>query len=736
VAELTQAFASFWRRSWLVQLCVLSCACACAACHGCNDKTPVPFKRNSAVLQPADAPQPSLPSAPTAPTAPSLPSFADGTQQITLDGASLQRTAGSFRAALGLDLDGDGQRDALLLATDAQGRPVIEIVRREQAQWSTQLTTLALLSDAATCSITSASLEALGTEAVLASLEASCDRAPSTAPSSAPAPPAQAAQAAPAAPPEPKPGTNAAATAHGVSSYRFVVSTEAAPRLLLSLTTRAPAEAGASAALKLALSTEDHDGDDHADLRADVEVALPQASTPLQIHLSWLNRPSGLARDLAEPEQTLSSLATEAQKLLPQKPALALPIAEQALTLHRALCREAGAALLQVDGQAGLPCGASAAAGKAAAVRTIALAKTNQLFAALDAVAALDSTAYRIEASLRKRAARALGDFPGDTRYVWQLGPALRAPEAPNVRLPAVAFVDQDHLLLRGVLAQSYELASHSVTPSGAPTSLLVVDARNRFAITEITSKCDGDHLVITPAEQIVAGVVAGRSTQEPLIAAASDETGGTCTTAAAKPLSRRSRVLGLSAQGAVVASGSVLYLVPLTDAGAADGEPRVLADSEPAPQLLAAGALSADGHRYALAVSEGVALVVRGGSPAATLIRPPASCGGPISDIALSPLGDRVAMICAGHVYIAQQPSAAGEPTAPALDAGASTQTAVTSPQSAATAGFPPAADTAKPAIPLQLQAPPEPEHPAEPAQAAPLRPAPPNPGALPTRP
>lgn len=735
MAELTQAFASFRRRSWLVQLCVVSCACA--ACHGCNDKTPVPFKRNSAVLQPADAPQPSAPTAPALPTAPSRSSFADGTQQITLDGASLQRTAGSFRAALGLDLDGDGQRDALVLATNAHGRPVIEVVRREQAQWSTQLTTLALLPDATTCSITNASLDALGTEAVLASLEASCDGESSTAPSAAgPAPTAPAAPAAPPAPPEAKPGTSAATTARAVSSYRFVVSAEAAPRLLLSLTTRAPAEAGATAALKLALSTEDHDGDDHADLRADVEVALPQASTPLQLHLSWLNRPSGLARDLAEPEQTLSALASAAQKLLSQKPALALPIAEQALALHRALCREAGAALLQVDGQAGLPCGASAAAGKAAAVRTIALAKTNQLFAALDAVAALDSTAYRIEASLRKRAARALGDFPGDTRYIWQLGPPLRAPEAPNARLPAVAFVDQDHLLLRGASAQSYELATHAIAPSAASTSLLVVDAKNRFAITDITSKCDGDHLAIAPAEQIVAGVVAGRSTQEPLIAPASDEAARACTSAAAKPLGRRSRVFGLSAQGAVVASGSVLYLVPLTDAGAADGEPRVLADSEPAPQLLAAGALSADGHRYALAVSEGIALVVRGGNPAATLIRPPASCSGPISDIALSPLGDRVAMICAGHVYVAQQPSAAGAPSPLAVDAGASAQTAVASPQPATIAVLAPTTDTAKPTIPLQLQAPPEPEHPAEAAQAAPLRPAAPNPGALPTRP
>jgi hypothetical protein len=98
------------------------------------------------------------------------------------------------------------------------------------------------------------------------------------------------------------------------------------------------------------------------------------------------------------------------------------------------------------------------------------------------------------------------------------------------------------------------------------------------------------------------------------------------------------------------------LRVVPIAAAGGGNGEPRVLADTEPAPALLAPGALAQDGLRHALATSEGVAIVDRGPSPGTTLVRSPASCTGKVSDVALSPSGKRVAMLCSGHVYWAQQ--------------------------------------------------------------------------------
>lgn len=645
---------------------------ACSGLHGCDDKRPVPFKREAAEPTPsvaADSPPPVV--APPATAAGS--SFPDLTREITALGSKLTRAEGSFRAALPLDLDADGQQDLLLLASDAQGRPLLQSAHREQGQWKLDATQLPLSTADDSCNLSSASLAPLSAESVLATLDGQCLPGPQSP-----------------------------------WHQQLVISVEASPRVLLALRTRR-GTAELPAQLSVALSSEDHDADEHPDVHATLQFTAPPLSAAGPLELWWLNRPSGLAPETGEPERTLATLADKALKQLTAKPLDALPLAEQALALHRALCREAGGAQLWCDGQAGLACGPSAAAGKAAAVRAIALAKTGQLLPALDALAALDEAALRVDATLRKRARRALGDMPGETDYIWQLGPALHPADSPNVRLPTLAFTDQEHLVLRGAIAQSYELSTHASSPTGASPSVLVVDEAGKLGVTDIVSRCDGDRLTITPIEQVVAGVVTGVGKSSAPVFAADSEAVAACAAAAGKRRDHGLSVLGMTAQGALVARGAALYLVPLTEPAATGSEPRQLSDTEPAPHLLVPGALSADGNRYALRTSEGVAIVVRGTSPTVSLVRPPASCTGPISDVALSPSGDRVAMICAGHVYVAQRPGSAA-PSVPATGDPAVTPAEISPPPTAAAA----------PPPPVTALAPPEPEHAAEPQPAA----------------
>ncbi len=640
---------------------------------------------------------------PSAPLAPAdskarAATYPDATREVDVEGEKLVRSEGAFRASLGADLDGDGARDALLLSTDAQGRPVLETALRSGAGLTLGSAALQLVTDAARCSLQKATISSFGDESALIEMECACVPATQTGAAAGPGQNAKNAALGSQKPTPPAPNPDSAEQAALAQVHSLVVSLEAAPRVLLHLATAAPAGTGSTQALAIQLQSEDRDADEHADVRADLDLVSSQASAPWHLTLAWLNRPSGLARESTEPEQTLATQASEALRMLGQKPAAALQLAEEALLLHRLLCHESGAAELIVDGQAGLWCGASAAAGKAAYVRVAALAKLQQLFPALDAFAALDAPGYKVEVALRKKAKRAVAEIRGDTHFIWRIGPVLHPPDAPSLRLPALGFLDEEHLLLRGAIAQSYEPSTGQLVPAGLSPSVLLVDAQARLALTELTRKCDGHHLQVVPAAQIVAGVVAGASVAEPRIEPEVARDFVRCASGAAKEQSEPGwSVLGMSAQGAVVAHAASVYLVPISAGEAANVASRELPSSENAPALLSPAALSGDGRRYALATSEGVAVIDRWPTPIVTLVRTPASCPDAISDVALSPSGRHLAMVCGGHVYVAESGSQApsGEPVTPA------TPLAI------------PAPNAPPPAV---QAAPPEPEHPAAP--------------------
>src|SRR6185295_4559614 len=111
----------------------------------------------------------------------------------------------------------------------------------------------------------------------------------------------------------------------------------------------------------------------------------------------------------------------------------------------------------------GLECGPSLAAGRAATVAIATLAGQGKLQAALALYQALDTPAYRLLDNDRERARYAMHALVDDHSYAFRSGPLLDLAPGPKARRGAIAFIDEDHMLLRGATARSYDLASGAI---------------------------------------------------------------------------------------------------------------------------------------------------------------------------------------------------------------------------------------------------------------------------------
>jgi hypothetical protein len=174
--------------------------------------------------------------------------------------------------------------------------------------------------------------------------------------------------------------------------------------------------------------------------------------------------------------------------------------------------------------------------------------------------------------------------------------------------------------------------------------------------LTDIVRDCDGFRVRVAPANRVIGGIVTGAFSSEPMLQPAAGNDATTCTRST-RPHSDHGgfELLGLNVAGAVFAHGKHLWLLPLDAQGNATSLARELPANAPLPPLLTPGALDPSARYIALATSEGVALIDRA-QDSARLIRTPESCaGGRVSDAALSPSGQKLAMLCAGRVYVAE---------------------------------------------------------------------------------
>jgi hypothetical protein len=668
-------------------------------CRGCGSKTQVPFKRPNEGGASVDA------AAQIAPvqTGAEIDAYADGTQRIRVHDLLIERP-GAVRASWWRQGEDPG---VLLIVSDDEGRTLLEATAHDSAEARAQLV-LAPFGAGQSCHSVGARLSALAPDLGLASVDFLCHpealgsaagsgtgtapaaasgtppgsaatsttaapsgATPTTAnPTNLAAPSGTATPTAPAAPSGTDPAFDAPPepSADIAQTHEFVFSLEPTPRLLLQFAATWDADAEpVSSEMSILGDDVDHDG------HGDVQITLPltnRSAAPTEITLTWLNRPTGLARERTEPERTLAGFAEQALRRSDKQPQPALDLAERTLRLHALLCRESGTARLWVDQQRGVPCAASSAAGKAAAARAIAAAKQQRLLPALDARASLDAPGYALDMKTRDRVNRAIGTIRGDTNFRWQPGPMLRPLSAPNLRLSMLGFSDDDTLLLRGPIAQTYDLASRSATKTDASGSVLAVDASQHFALTDIVRGCDGYHVRLVPPGQVIAGVIAGPSASEPLLQplAADTETAPCNPPAHPKSESGGFVLLGLNPHAALFARGTNLFELPL-DPSAGQSGVRSVPPSEKLPPLLAPGPLDRSGRYFALATSEGVAVVDRSAGTA-KLVRRPASCAsGPVSDVALAPSGRRLAMLCGAHLYVAEPAADSGSEPRPSSE-------------------------------------------------------------------
>ncbi len=644
------------RRDWRLSSLAASLLLTLTGCSDCGASHTVPFRADAG---PATVAAPLPPPAAAAFIPFDGVGLPEGTRQLGVEGAPVRVSAGSLRCALPIDLEGDGDRDALLVTSDDAGAASLSEAVRDGAAFAVTRA-LGALPLPAGCTLEAAALRAVSLSYATVVLTPRC---PPSATAATPVVPT--APGSPTTPVLPAPAGTPSAAPGLVTGLpiTFIVSLGADPRVRERV--QALPEAGrAPGAVVVAVRIEDRDADGSDDVIFDVDVTPPGATAATRVSLPWLERPSGLARDTHEPEAQLAERVTRAKRALRRNPDNALALAREVLALHSAVCREPGLARLAFGGSDGVPCRTSAAAGAAAAIAAQALAKKGELLAALDAWATLERPGTTVSRADRDAARHALEAMPAEPGATWRPGPTHSYRGGPDARLSALAFSPAgEALLLRGGPAASSWSVADEVVGAAPPEAgnILVRDPSEQLAIVDVHRTCRGFSLGIVHTANVVEGVVVGRYLSEPLLAPAPTPQGARCVDGEGT-LPEASRldaggylVLGWAPQGAVVAHGAEVRVVPLDASGAAIGEASVLAEGTPAPAPFTAGAATADGSAYAYSTPFGVVLRVLSPRAQLVLLRPEgwAAAEGAAGDVAVSSDARHVAVEKGGIVYL-----------------------------------------------------------------------------------
>jgi hypothetical protein len=672
-------------RFWLCAL-FLGGSLSFLGCHGCHRRSPVPFKRGeTSATKENESAAASAPSGVAQPFQPSVGSvYPEGTSEIDLGGAVIKAPQGWIGASLSVDLDQDRDLDALLVVMERDAPTVLRYTERLQEGFNEPQDVGILVPARAGCQVGAAEIRALTPGIASISIRLSCSAQaeqpvsangvkPSTPlpnsavqppppPSQPPAPVAQDKSAAnlPSAPP---PTGEQTSTALFSEQHLWAVALERPPRVIEHFALLPPSDDRREETLSVGLSSQDFDKDGYADLSIAITDKSGGIDAAATIDIHWLNRPGGLARDPAQPEKALADLGNRARKLLNRNAEQALASAQQALAFHRALCRESGAVRFTIGQSEGIACGPSAGAGKAAAVKAAALAKGGQLFAALEAYSALDNPAFRLSQADRSLARDALYSLAAVSEAVWQEGPPHHLPSDRAVRLSALAFVDENSLLLRGSAPLRYDLTARSYLPvEAAQGNTVIRDPSERFAIAGIYRGCDGYKLrIIDSARAASAKPEDQKVVSEPLIEAHPAPLGSGCPeqTGVIRVEDGGFRVMGWSVRGVVLIKALRVWLLPLDTEARATSELVAVAPEGPLPGPIAAGAVAPGGGAYALLTPAGIVLRTTASSPKQQVFRPPQWDFARATDVAVSPSGKKLALLSAGRVYIATLPSA-----------------------------------------------------------------------------
>jgi hypothetical protein len=607
----------------------------------CGKRT-VPFKRDGT----DDARQAAAPDAAVASSG--LPERPQGvvypalTQRIEHRGRTLARTSGAVRAALELVAPPPAkpptdrpvpEPDLLLAVEDSDGGLALERWRSDAGEWKVaeRVATLMASMEQTGCALQGCELSALSPTQVAASAMLRCT--PGNPPADH-APPA--------------PGGTAPTAPLQQRLWAIALSTPA--RIIEDIMTSFDTSGG-GLPIQAALTSGDLDGDGRSDLLISLAAAPGTAdATPFELKL--FDRAGGLIRDSSEPEKTLRALADQAVEAQRKRDPSAAPIAERVLALHRSLCREGGSPGLLIGGRA-LECGPSLGAGRAASVRTALLSEQGKLSEALESYRALQRSSYQLTPADSARAGDALRSR-AEQGYVWRTAISVDPGRAPDLRRGAIAFIDDWHILLRGPTPRSYDLKSSHLEPVGMAAGRTIIDPTARLALSAIRRGCDGYHLSLVRASQVVAGIVTGPPVAEPLIVRAPAPAHCPDPSAEERRDSGGFRALEWTAQGVLLARDQELYLLALDAAQASTAPPaRPLGPRDATPPLVYSGEVTPDGRYHGWLTPIGVAIHDRQNN-LTRFVAPPAGSGTP-SDLALSPSGRTLALLRGNQLFIGQ---------------------------------------------------------------------------------
>lgn len=599
--------AAFTKRAGALLLLAYACSALAAGCDGCSKEPKVPFKLGQE--GPSDADPPLVRDIPAESQV-----FQSAVDKPRVDDAELPLSF--VRALLAHDLDGDGDRDVIALAHDTERRLRLTVSLRDGAGFQPESDVQGFVVPGDhSCVVREASLSALSKDKALLSIALSCGDPQRALPPSL-----------------------------------TLLSLEAPPRIYERFELLGDAE---TTSLTLSAEASDADGDGHADFLLQV-APRAEANADTSLKLAWLDRASGLSRDMREPEATFAAWANAAHSQLNKTPEQAAAGAERLLLLERALCRERAEAQLLVSGSVGIACGPSKAASLALATLVLARAKLRQSPAALAAHAELARREAKLDKRIQERVAAALETLPRKEGITLREGPRVEIGERPRLALPAARFVNDDQLWLRRATPVLYDLnRSEESVPQSAADDLFR-DPSGQLLVSDVERDgCGVAHLRVERAPKPGAPYVPGALVSSPALL----PSGGrpVCKQAGAKVHADSGfHVLGWAPQGVVAARGGEVIVVPLDLSGAPAGEPFAVPEQAPLPAPLPSGAGSADGARYAQLTPAGV-LVFERSAATPELWRPDgySAIAAAARQVAVSPSGKRVAVVANGSVYV-----------------------------------------------------------------------------------
>lgn len=328
------------------------------------------------------------------------------------------------------------------------------------------------------------------------------------------------------------------------------------------------------------VTADDRDQDGVDELR----VTLRAGDGP-EARLVYIDRSGALARDVAEPAQSLGDatrLATAGARR-PASRAAALEAERALVALRRALCAEDGAPRVTVDGIRGVQCGAAGAVRDRARIRFNAMLGLGELPAAEQIARALVAAPEH---------ASAWAEFEASLRLATRLDRGWRARPGPFVGMPldasapgrvgSIAFdlpVRPPAVMVRGLQGGRVDLTTLAFVPgpAGAARDLLAT-VPGAGLVLGACARCDGVSLLICdpaqPCEPLPSGASAAPagSTRWPVHTTASVDLSVPCASNAEslRPLGPPStQVMGAQRDRALVSIEGRLWWV-----GAAQSSP------------------------------------------------------------------------------------------------------------------------------------------------------------------